>query len=510
MSRTVDIKVPSNWNPPDFFSAASPDEVALALDTAAKLIPWVNQVKHEHEDAQQASRQRGVAETIEAALAVMQNADVERATQLKHDAEMALYEVRTQLEESKFRVVELTQALKASEQRIADAEARGRATGLLECDARLERELSNAETRRSTLESELRARMAEALRDRDALRAQCEASSAKIVELEATKRQLETPSGRGSAGEADVAKVVASLGYEVVDTSKFKDKDKYGDILCVGTVEGVGGSASCEPPRIRLAIEVKNRVKLSQADVAAFEAKVRRGVAAGLFEGGLFVSQRCSVPCVSGAAAQAMLKGADGKPTIPMAYVGADRNGSSPVLTEHVEVVVQAQMYLCEQAAHVRTALMESDIDDDDMRRVQAHFGELVTYTTEMFAAFAKHQDILDAARKSLDVMKTSTLVAYRTARRLNASVPWLQRSMAQISCEKGIDHAVRLASEGKLHWSNVSHKDSLMQTLGKECATSVVYEEMRRLGKEADQYATLKRKRDDDASDVAPESTEA
>lgn len=503
-SRVVQIAVPTKWILPAFFSSASPEEAALVLDAAAKVVPWVSKLVHTHHDAQDASRRQGVDEAVEAALRLLRTDELERAMREKHDAQVAMYDARSQHDEAKAKIIELTQELRSAEQRTADAEARGRAAGVVECDARLHAELASADRRRSALEVELRRWASDATKERDALRQKCEALAGKVVELEAIKQKLETPSGRGAAGEANVTQIVQDLGYEVVDTSTGSEKTKYGDLLCIGVVEGRGApSCSTEPPRIRLAIEVKNRQKLTPSDVAGFEGKVRKGVADGLYEGGLLLSQRCAVPGLRGAAAQAMLLDAEGKPTIPMAYVGTDRHSSSPVVMEHVEVAIQAQMHLCEQAMHVRSAMASSEIDDHDVQRVQAHFAELATFTTDMFAEFAKHQTILDSARQSLDAMKASTLVSYRTARRLNASVPWLQRPMAQLGCEKGIDHAVRLAAEGKLDWSHVSHKDSLQKVMGKGCVQGVVHEELRRLAKEARDELPAKRRREcsDDGS---------
>ena len=234
-------------------------------------------------------------------------------------------------------------------------------------------------------------------------------------------------------------------------------------------------------------MEVKNRLKVTSSDVAAFEAKVRAGVADGLFDGGLFVSQRCPIPGMTSCARQSLLDDPDGRPTVPMAYVCAERGAPPrPVLAEHVEVVLQAHAHLCEQASSMRAALAGREADERDAQRLQAHFSELSSFMSEMFSEFGRHQSILDSARKSLDAMKQACLVAYRTSRRLNSSVPWLQRPMPPLACERGVDHAVRLAAEGRLQWANVTHRDAVFSSLGKDCATQVVHEELRLLSKEA------------------------
>lgn len=491
MSQTVQLSVPADWKLPAFYSATSPGEVAVALDAAAGLVPWVTQLVHAHKDEQEEARRWGVDEAVQAALRHLRNESVEQALQEKHDVQMQIYDVRTQLESSKMKVVELTQAVHMAERRVADAEARGRASAILECDGRLKVELKHADDRRTALEAELRHRAAEAAAERDALRSKCEHLEQAQRQLQADNSRLTTPSGRGEAGEADVQAILGALGYRIYDTSKCKDKDKYGDLLCVlSDDEETEPSTTPHRGTTRLAVEVKNRANVRTADVASFEKKVQEGVQNGLFEGGLFVSLRCHIPGMTSCAKQQLLPDKDGRPTVPMACVCAERGTPPrPVLAEHVEIVVQAHMHLCEQVAEVRHAMGGGERSDVDVARVQEHFVELSTFTTDMFGEFAKHHAILESARKSLDAMKQACLTMYRTARRLNLAVPWLQQPMAQLTCERGLDHAVKLASEGRLNWPSVSNRESVFQTLGKDCATVIVNEELRRLGKEAAEH---------------------
>lgn len=482
MTRTFEVTVPSDWETPAFFSSAPPEEVAFGLETASQVVHWATKLALSHQDKNEAARRQGVAEAVEAALHTLRTDAVERAMQEKHDAEVSVYDLRSQLEDAKSKIVELRQALGSAEQRVCDADARGRAAVVLECNARLQEEAGKAERRQSALESELRHRAEEASKERDALRIQCAHLQQRERELESENRKLSTPSGRGEAGEADVAQAIAALGLEVVDTSKFGDKDKYGDLLChFGDDDG-------RHRGMRIAIEVKNRQKVTLTDVAAFEKKVQNGVSNGLFEGGMFISQRCPIPQMNCCAKQALLKDATGQPTVPMSYVCAERaTPPQPILQEHFEVALQIHFHLCEQAVSVRAALGRAEGDEFDTKRVQLYFAEMSAFTNQMFAEFSKHNSILESARKSLNSMKQICLISYRTARRLNDSVPWLRQTLTHLPCEKGLDHAVRLATENRLKWSNVSSKECVMQTLGQECAQNVVTEELRRLAKETE-----------------------
>lgn len=502
MVRTIDIRVPDAWQTPPFFSASSPEEIALALDTASSLLPYVSKVAHAHHDQQEAARRQGVEETVEAALRHLRDGAVQQAVQERHEIQAEALQLRSQLDESRIQLAQLHQTVEAAQRQLADAEAKGRAAALLDCDARLRSELKYAEDRRGTMERDLRSRADEAVGERDTLRQQCAALAQKEKELVEENQRLRTPSGRGESGEADVLATLTGVGYRVVDTSKWKEKERYGDLLCYMRGEeddsdSDGGGASASRRNVRLAVEVKNRAKLSRAEVVKFEKIVQSGVADGLFEGGMLVSLRCAIPQKSTCASQALLEDDAGKPTIPMAYLAAERgNPPRPVSAEHVEIVTQAHLHLCQEVVAVRSALGGGDVGEQDMRRMQAHIADLSAFVTEIFAEFGKHTAILDSARRSLDAMKQSCLVLYRTARRMNSSTPWLQRPMAQLSCERGIDHAVRLAAEGRLQWTNVSHKDTVLSVLGKECAQNVVNEELRLLAKEAHDAETGRNKR--------------
>lgn len=499
--RKLDLNVPSHWTLPSFYSSASPEETAVALDAAAGLVPWVSKVMRKHQDGQEEARRQGIDETVQSALRCLRTDAMEQVLQEKHASEVANLEIRSQLEEARGQVAELHHSLAAAQQRIVDAEARGRAQCMSESAAHAEAERRRNEVRQTALEEELRRRASEVTAERDALRERCGSLQDAERQLLAENAQLKTPSGRGEAGEADVQRILEHLGYQIVDTSKLKEKDHYGDLLCCIGMEdeppvATGHTTSMAPAEshplpgagaTRLAVEVKNRATLRSSEVAAFEAKVRAGVARGLFEGGMLISLRCPIAGMTSCAKQALLEDAEGHPTVPMAYVCAERGSPPrPVLGEHVEIMVQVHMHLIEQIAAVRIALAGSEMDEDETRRVQAHFSGLSTFVTEMFSEFSRHQTVLESARRSLDAMRKTCLVMYRSARRLNAAVPWLQRPMPQLSCEKGVDHAVRLASEGRLQWANVSNREAVFQTLGKDCAQAVVHEELRIVAREA------------------------
>lgn len=490
----MQLKVPHAWQEPAFFSTAGADEVAVVLEAAARLIPWSTKLVCAHQDANEEVRRQGVEDAVSAALAHVQNEAVADAVRAKHHAEAQTNEFRSQLDDARIKMAELQQAHKAAEGRLAEAEERGRAAAIVSAADRAREEVRCEDTQRAKLETELRSRATEALTERDGLRARVEELEATRLALVQENAQLKTPSGRGKTGEADVNEICASLGFRVFDTSQGRFKDNYGDLLVQADADdaespGSDNDSDGSVPRggVRIAIEIKNRGKVSASDVARFEDKVRVGVAAGRFEGGMFISLRCPIAGQTSSAWQKLVDDARGNPTVPMAYLGAERGlPPVPVAASSIEIMLQSHVGLSQQVAHIRLSDASQEMDDADLKRVQQHFAEMATYTSEMFAEFGRHQGLIESARKSLDAMRQRCILLYRTARRTNAAVPWLQRSMPPLGFERGLDSAVRLAAEGKLVWNNVAGKETLLGTFGKDSATATALEELARVSKES------------------------
>lgn len=568
-ARSLALQVPAEWRLPLFFETATPSETAAALDAAASLVPSALQaVKQSENEGAAAARRQGVDEALSVALRRMHDEHAtarERERTLEGQREQ---EHRTRAENAEARSRELEQSLGVAREQLRDAEARGRTSALLECDERLQRELEAARSRGVALEGALKAAADDARRQRDdamqrAVAAEAAAKAAVEAQLAAkqaaadAKTTMSVPKARGDAGEADVAVALSQLGYRVVDTSTRKDKDLYGDLLCVaigsgasvdsdgddvdvdpppakqqrrqeaaanhsdddGGEDGKDGETAVDrssvdaalldaPPRrgvVRVAVEVKNRKEVRGADVRRFEDKVRQAVAAGRYEGGIFVSLRCPLPSMAARVRQTLLHDADDRPLAPMAYLctgrplvaGDGAAGVRGVTADDIELVTQSHVHLCERFGEVRSELAAGAMKDDDLHRVHAYFSGLGASTTEMFAAFAQHQSVLESARQSLDLMKRTCILGYRAARRLNASVPWLGRSMASLPCERGLDHAIRMATDGRLQWANVTQRDAVMHQLGRECATQVVHEEMRRVQAEASEAEARRKRRE-------------
>lgn len=494
-TRDVVLTVPAVWKTPTFFAGAAPDEVGTVLDAAALVVPWATKLVCSHQDASEEARRQGVEEAVAAAVAHLADDRLDRTRLELEDARVQASRLRTELSQELARTSDATQQLAVAAARASDAEERGRAAALLTADERLRHELAVAAERQAALEAELRQRATDVTSDRDALRARVAELQDERQRLADENAQLRTPSGRGETGEADVRAVVEALGYRCVDTARAKNKELYGDLLvCCGAAdddaEGSDSDASTggAPARgTRVAVEVKNRATVRAADVAHFEEKVRRGVAEGRFEGGLFVSLRCPLPGRTSSAQQRLIEDGRGRASVPMAYLSAERgNPARPVTADQIGVVVQAHVALSEQAGLLRGG--DAAMDEFELKRLRAHFVDLVAHTTAMFAEFTQQQGLLDGARRSLDAMRQRCIGMYRGARRLHASVPWLRaRPLEQLGFERGLDHAVKLASECRFVWNNVTNKDSLAAAMGsRECVHATAMAELAQVAKEA------------------------
>ena len=91
--RKLDLNVPSHWALPSFYSSASPEETAVALDAAAGLVPWVSNVMRKHQDGQEEARRQSIDETVQSALRCLRTDAMEQVLQEKHASEVANLEI---------------------------------------------------------------------------------------------------------------------------------------------------------------------------------------------------------------------------------------------------------------------------------------------------------------------------------------------------------------------------------------------------------------------------------
>ena len=191
MPKPFETSVPSEWEPPVFFATATPEETAIALDVAARLLPLTSKTIYEHDDHKEACRREGIQETVQIALEHLRNDAVDRAIQDKNEAGIALYDAKDRLEESRAKIAELSQALAVAQASVRDAEDRGKASAILENDARIHAETNRAAVSFRSLEAELRNRIADISADRDRLNQRCEALQTAERKLYEEKKNLE-------------------------------------------------------------------------------------------------------------------------------------------------------------------------------------------------------------------------------------------------------------------------------------------------------------------------------
>lgn len=519
---SVTVRVPSGYTLPSNLHTADEKTIAMALDVASKVVALTMDhgravSKREGDEAQQ----KLIDATMERAISYMA-----RDMSTKHDTDRARMETQLQhaRDETRKEVLahqETQRAMAALEERVRVADDAAKARAIVELQKKHDRDAS-------ALETELRKRADGACLERDELRQSVEKSQKLVAELRAENERLKTPSGKGESGESTVREILSEQGFQVIDTSAIAEKHRYGDILAIAprfdTSYDSGGESAANSAAnsasaagaavttmaelsansandthrgIRLAIEVKNAQNVRSSAVRNFERKVREGVAAGLFEGGIFLSLRCALPQMPQTACQKILEDDDGLACIPMAYLGCERKlNPEPVSNDHIEVLVQMHAdlaYAVQQTRRMaRSATNNTAEADYFTRAVQNHFHDLALHAQQMFVQFATAAETIQHLKTNLDQQKKQTISFLRTARRLNTLVPWLRRDMPLLTCERGLNHAIRLLSEGRLVWSNVSSSASVLSTLGRECAHGIAVDELAAIAKETTELEEL------------------
>ena len=478
---SVTLRVPQGWALPTFFSNASASEVAWGLQIAALAVPiLVEKGELAKHDTERNVAIEQMIRSMRLELRSEYETQIAKSNAIQVDADRLREElVRTKAE------------LLAAQRQVGDAAAQGKAEAALEWTAKIDGYRHETEARlgdhlKSTIQH-----AADMKDERDQQTAKANALQEKVDALSQENARLKTPSGRGESGEADVASIVAELGYKCHDTSRHKEKERFGDLLVVDETamapnEGSESDGSMSSRGTRIAIEIKNRQHVRQSEVDAFSEKVRRGVASGLYDGGIMISLRAPFPGQSSCARQALLE-IEGKQTVaPMAWLSCERTKPvQPLSSDYVAVILRSHMELC---AGVQEIFVAAHGDQaEQMAFLKEQFSASSQLVTELFAEFGRHQSTLDALRKSLDTMKQKAIAFHRMTRRaLLAQMPVLGRVVTQLPFERSMDHAVKLAAQGKLVWNNVTGRDAILSTLGKECAQTCVSEELVLMSKES------------------------
>lgn len=460
------LHVPINFVLPEWYATASTEMVGDALMLAASIIPYATRELTAQNTRVEDARYNGMQEAIQMAVATMR-------TGIETETRSEVLTLKDKIVAQEKINGEMINKVLAARQEERDSFER-----------RKEDEIKRIKDSAEELMKVTKQRSDEAIARRDVLQAQVSVLESNCRTLEQECAILKTPSGRGLAGEANVAEVLRSAGYRVYDTSTGALKDKFLDVLAVLPEEQEDEDSGDEaPPKrgLRLAIEVKNRQTIASRDINAFEAKVKKGVANGLFDGGLFISLRTWLPgkqCLR----STLVDDSSGRPLIPIALIGTERRASSPLMAEQLEVMIHTQFDVIRQTKNAR-AKVEGDapLTETDADMIRSMLDSHTQSTAEIFSEFSKQETLLGNLKKSLDAMRVKVLLQHRRMSKVRTQVSWLASEGSALPWERYYEHALRLAAqEQKLVWSNVTNRECVINAIGREAAAAAINQELK------------------------------
>ena len=418
MTEHVTIRVPLGYTLPAWFGSASPEDVAVALDLAAQLPESLR--AHADRCADRATLTSTISSTVRSALDAATTADLtERLDRAEADAKAAH---RATAEEQQLR------ALAERDRDAAKASLDHAVRSAKQEEALRVRELMQAslESARDDTQKERDAKAQAEAATCAALREKCEimqAHSEQVMELKARVSELETPIGRGCAGEVDVAQTLRDAGFVVQDTSTGEMKNKgYLDLLI--WPEGNEGD-------MRIAVEVKNRKEVKRENIVAFEEHVRGGLQKGLFDSAMFVSIRAHVKR-DAAVALDLYEDDCKRPLIPVTWLGPEKSKHAPPLTQE-QLETHALLHACvlEQAHHLRGSLCDQQADDKELQVVRQFVDDSVSLFNDVFRDLGKQAQAIEDLKTNLTSVRVQCIRLFTAMCQVNREVGFLGRPIS-------------------------------------------------------------------------------
>lgn len=396
-------------------------------------------------------------------------------------------------------------------ERVREAEWRGRE----EERERGEERVRSAERERSDAEARLRDKS-------DA----CDAHLRAVSDLRSRIADLETPMGRGRAGETDVAAALRAAGFEVVDTSNGEAREKgFLDLLVERPARGGGGgSASSSSSSFRLAVECKNAACVDpKRDHSTFETKVRDGVARGIFDGACFVSLRA--PCKRGTEVVAFetVPDARGRDLAPVTWIGTERGRSArPLTADQVEAAVLWQFEFFQACASVAGVIEEESRrvgrDGGERERGEARargaVGRMMAEVKGALEDLARQQKIVRDAQEVVNSLRARCWRLLRGADEIGEEASFLRVSSCQEALFPWKPALEALLDEGLSSpdvplgrlWTGTPtaapHRSSVERIVGRETVATLLRDARRSATDAGGVRRVRKRERDEEVGD--------
>lgn len=409
-TKYIKLCVPTEYVVPSFFEQASAYDVAAALDVASKLPSFLNA------QAERYDVKRSIRTAVEEAQASNEETRVvkleEKLEHIVHEKDTQIVSLTLQRDRAEFEKETMARTLEERLVAVRNEES-------LKARQTMQDSLHEAHANTMKLERD----MCEVLQDR------CKATeeNSKLVSsLQSRIHELETPMGRGSVGEVDVAQCLRDMGFVVEDTSMGDAKNAgYLDLLIRPEPKG---KEDYDDHGMRIAIEVKNRKDVKRENIVAFEDHVRNGIDKGLFDSAIFVSIRAHVKR-DGASALDMYEDEAKRPLVPVSWIGPERGKHTMPLThEQLETHVMMHCALLSKTRSLRDvfAKQAAAACEEDKRIVQQHVEDMVVQLNDLLSDMSRQQGLLQDLKTNLTSMRVKAIQTFVDTHQMNKDITWL------------------------------------------------------------------------------------
>lgn len=417
---TVALSVPVDFDLPEWYARADPDDTANILALGPHLVSFLR-------DRAGDQRQDQLLRT---ALERVLHGDDSMRVKLDHatrEWRLARERHETYVSEESVRVKEATRALSRQLEEKTRREETLRSDVEAEVRSSVGKEMDASRSRVEALETELRKRLTDHCAATERFATERANDATTISALRARVTELERPTGLGRAGETDVADILRNAGFSVQDTSMGECKEQgYLDLL----VRPEGDDATTG--NLRLAIEIKNVKAVEKRDRDGFERKVKHGLTHDMFDAALFLSLRTDTRRGGGSAVTLDMFHDDGaRPLAPVTWLGTERGRNpAPVTQEQIETHVCMQFALLEQCHRLKQNWSADADQDEDARSIQTLFDDVGTLLNETFVELSKQHKLVEDVKASLTAVRVKCITLFTSVWQTNREVGWLKRPL--------------------------------------------------------------------------------
>lgn len=459
MVTCIELSVPTGYVLPTYLQRAAPEEVANLLNLAAYL-PAVLAAEAGRQDVH-----RTVREALQEHHALGVADAVARAEERLAEAQGAAVNAVVERGE------ELAAALRRCERAEYEREALQRTLDERVAAARTEEALRAKQEMQAAVDDarrELHATHAAKMQLEETRYRAMEEHGAIVERLQGRVKELETPMGRGIAGEVDVAQSFRDMGFLVEDTSMGEKRNAGFLDLLVQPPE----AAAADAP-LRIAIEVKNCKDIKPEHLCAFDEHVRSGLAAGLFDSAIFVSIRGHVRKRGhDKIALELYDDASGVPLVPVSWIGPERGrDAAPLAQEQLEAHALLHTAFVARAHALRSVLAKeaASASDADKGTVVALVDGLAAQFNATFVDLGKQEACLDEMRRHLTNVRVRQIEMLLSLCQANREVPWLGRGVGTpwLAVLETARAKAATTDDGKI-WNDCNHKkDAITRGVG-------------------------------------------